>query len=142
MGQDIAHEMHAAVLPSGAVYLEIASLIPLMGVGNVELHTVQPPAFQFAPLGIAQFHYPSPCFPVPLPIAVALRQPIHKARAMPGPGQGQYFRLHQPLRGKTIRFPRNLRVSTLFQHAAQHQHLVGHPGSGAETVALGQGLLW
>jgi len=86
-----------------------------------------------AKLGDAQLHRPGARLPISVAIAVALSEPVGRARAMRSAGLGANLELHQSLSRKADHLAQNIRVGGLLHKRAKVHHLVGHWGS---SVAL------
>jgi hypothetical protein len=79
-------------------------------------------------LGDAKLNSPGPSFPVAVPIAVALDQPIGAAFAVGGTGHTADFQFHQPLGGKADHLAQHAGIRAFRQQLAQGSLLVGHRG--------------
>ena len=77
-------------------------------------------------LGDAQLDRAGAGLPVPIAIAVALRQPLGALLAIGGAGQLADLQLHQPLGGKADHLAQQVGVRGLLDQATQAHHLVGH----------------
>src|SRR5580692_12971472 len=66
------------------------------------------------------------CLPQPVPVAVALVDPLRAALAMGGAGQPLDLQLHQALGSEADHFAQKIGVGALFQKRAKGHHLVGH----------------
>src|SRR5579883_197118 len=86
-----------------------------------------------AQLGNAQLHRSGARLPVAIAVAVALRQPVRRALAMPGAGLRADLQLHQPLGGEGDHVAKNIRVGGLLHESAKVHHLVGHWGSSNQV---------
>lgn len=81
---------------------------------------------RLAQLRDAQFERAAACFPVAVPVAVAMDQPVRRALAMAGAGQRLDLKLHQPLRGKADHLAKQIGVGVVCQSRAKLHHIVGH----------------
>ena len=72
---------------------------------------------------------PGARLPHPVPVAVALDQPLGALLAPGRAGQAAHLQLHQPLGGKADHLAQEIGVRGLLDQAAQGHHLVGHRGS-------------
>src|SRR6478752_1244451 len=79
-----------------------------------------------AQLGDAQLYGAGACRPQPVPVAVALVDPLRAALAMGGAGQPLDLQLHQALGSEADHFAQKIGVGALFQKRAKGHHLVGH----------------
>jgi hypothetical protein len=86
-----------------------------------------------AQLRDAQLDGPSPRLPVPLAVAVALRQPLGALLAIAGAGQPAHLQLHQPLGGEADHLPQQIRVRGLLHERPQAHHLIGHRWSSGQV---------
>ena len=79
-----------------------------------------------AQLGDAQLDRAGACLPQPVPVAVALVDPLRAALAMGGAGQPLDLQLHQALGSEADHFAQKIGVGALFQKRAKGHHLVSH----------------
>src|SRR6476660_3069689 len=86
----------------------------------------RPAVAALAQLGDAQLYCAGACLPQPVPVAVALVDPLRAALAMGGAGQPLDLQLHQALGSEADHFAQKIGVGALFQKRAKGHHLVGH----------------
>jgi hypothetical protein len=77
--------------------------------------------------GDAQLHRAGPSLPVPIAVAIALREPSRTLLATGRARQGADLKLHQPLGGEGDHIAQEIRVGGLLDKRAQVHHLYGLP---------------
>ena len=74
--------------------------------------------------------------PDPVPVAVAVVDPLRRALAVSRAGQPLHLERHQPLGRKADHLAKQIGVGTLLQKPPQGHHVIGHRGSSSGSGSL------